>query len=194
MQEVNQNEWEGQLVVKTQELERVAQFLRDHDSSQMEQLIEISAADYPERAQRFEVIYYLLSVRWNQRVTLKVRVGETERIPSLCAVYPNADWCEREMYDLYGIVFENHPDLRRILTDYGFQGHPLRKDFPCTGYTEVRYDEVEKRVTMEPVELAQEFRMFDYTSPWEAAIAEKEKRAVQVIFTASEKEKENLPG
>lgn len=183
MQEVNQGVWETSMLVKTEDVTKVAQFLRDYTGTQMEQLIDIVGVDYPENEKRFEVMYHLLSVRWNQRIVLKVQVNETERVPSLCGVYPNADWCEREVYDMYGVIFENHPDLRRILTDYGFQGHPIRKDFPCTGYTEVRYDELEKRVVVEAVELAQEFRVFDYSSPWEQgnSFQQKEKRKTLVI-------------
>jgi NADH/F420H2 dehydrogenase subunit C len=183
MQEVYQGVWETSVLVETQDVDKVAQFLRDYNGTQMEQLMDIVGVDYPEKEKRFEIIYYLLSVRWNQRITLKVQVNETERIPSLCGVYPNADWCEREVYDMNGVVFENHPDLRRILTDYGFQGHPIRKDFPCTGYTEVRYDELEKRVIVEEVEIAQEFRVFDYSSPWEqgGAFQQKEKRKTILI-------------
>ena len=140
-------------------------------------------SDYPDRPQRFEVTYHFLSLRWNVRLCAKVWASETEAIPSICSIYPNADWSEREVYDLYGVLFTQHPDLRRILTDYGFQGHPLRKDFPCTGYTETRYDEVEKRVTTESVELAQEFRTFDYTSPWESALGDSEARAVRTFFS-----------
>jgi NADH-quinone oxidoreductase subunit C len=169
LQEVGLGEIEGTFYMKTSELEKGMMFLRDYEGSKMDQLIEVMAVDYPEREKRFEVCYQLLSITWNQRCTVKVQVDELERVPTITTVFPNANWCEREVYDINGIVFENHPDLRRILTDYGFNGHPLRKEFPCTGYTEVRYDEVEKRVTVEPVELAQEYRVFDYTSPWEQA-------------------------
>ena len=130
-------------------------------------LIDICGVDYPERAQRFDVVYHLLSPRHNQRIRLKCKTDETTAIPSVIEVFPCANWYEREAYDMYGILFSGHPDLRRILTDYGFQGYPLRKDFPLTGYVEVRYDDDQKRVVYEPVKLTQEFRSFDFESPWE---------------------------
>ena len=169
LREVKQGVWEPMVLVKVEYFDRVAQYLRDQDSFQMDQLIDVVAMDFPEQTRRFGVTYHLLSVRWNQRMLLKTWVAEVTRVPSLCAIYPNADWCEREVFDMYGVIFENHPDLRRIMTDYGFQGHPLRKDFPCTGFTEVRYDELEKRVVVEGIELAQEYRQFDFTTPWEQA-------------------------
>src|SRR5690606_16544246 len=129
--------------------------------------IDISGVDYPERERRFDVVYHLLSPRRNLRIRVRVMAGEEEPVPSATAVYPGADWYEREAYDLYGILFSGHPELRRILTDYGFEGHPLRKDFPLTGYVEVRYDDDLKRVVYEPVRLPQEFRNFDFLSPWE---------------------------
>jgi NADH-quinone oxidoreductase subunit C len=167
IQEVHQSQGMPVMVVKASSLPYVSVFLRNHEGSLFAQLVEMVGVDFPERERRFEVIYHLLSHRWNQRLTLKVLCGEAQPIPSLCGIYPNADWLEREVYDMYGVIFEGHPDLRRILTDYGFQGHPLRKDFPCTGYWDVRYDETRKRVIHEPIELAQEMRQFDYTSPWE---------------------------
>ena len=130
-------------------------------------IVDICGVDYPERAERFDVVYHLLSPTKNLRVRIKVATDETTAVPSITDVFPGADWYEREAYDLYGILFTGHPDLRRILTDYGFDGHPLRKDFPTTGFVEVRYDEERKRVVYEPVKLAQEFRNFDYLSPWE---------------------------
>jgi NADH-quinone oxidoreductase subunit C len=130
-------------------------------------IIDVAGADYPARAKRFDVVYHLLSPRQNQRIRVKVRTDEDTPVPSVCEVFPGADWFEREAYDLYGILFSGHPDLRRILTDYGFEGHPLRKDFPTTGFVEVRYDDEAKRVVYEPVELKQEFRNFDFMSPWE---------------------------
>jgi len=129
--------------------------------------IDLCGADYPEREQRFDVVYHLLSPYKNARVRIKVQVDEASEVPSAVGVFPAADWFEREVYDLYGVVFTGHPDLRRILTDYGFNGHPLRKDFPVTGYVEVRYDDEKKRVVYEPVKLVQEMRQFDYLSPWE---------------------------
>ena len=147
----------------------VLKFLRDDSLCRFIQLIDICGVDYPERSKRFDVVYHLLSMHNNLRIRIKAQVGEGETIPSVREVYPAADWFEREAFDMYGIVFSGHPDLRRILTDYGFDGHPLRKDFPLTGYTEVRYDDQQKRVVYEPVSLVQEFRNFDYVSPWEGA-------------------------
>ena len=143
--------------------------LKDDPSTRMTSLVDITAVDHPERADRFDVVYHLLSMYTNGRVRVKAHVADTAMVPSLISVYPAANWFEREVYDLFGILFSGHPDLRRILTDYGFRGHPLRKDFPTTGYTEVRYDEVQKRVVYEPVKLVQEYRQFDFMSPWEGA-------------------------
>jgi len=134
-----------------------------------QQLIDLCGVDFPDREERFEVVYHLLSMTRNVRVRVKVTTDEVQPVPSAVSVYPNADWFEREAFDMYGMLFSGHPDLRRILTDYGFQGHPLRKDFPMTGYVEVRYDEEQKRVVYEPVKLTQEFRNFDFLSPWEGA-------------------------
>ncbi|MEO9338022.1 NADH-quinone oxidoreductase subunit C [Mesorhizobium sp. SB112] len=145
----------------------VLNFLRNDVQCQFISFIDICGADYPARAKRFDVLYHLLSPRQNQRIRVKVHADEETLVPSATAVYPGADWFEREAYDLYGILFSGHPDLRRILTDYGFEGHPLRKDFPLTGFVEVRYDDEAKRVVYEPVELKQEFRNFDFLSPWE---------------------------
>jgi NADH-quinone oxidoreductase subunit C len=141
--------------------------LRDDPACKFEVLIDICGVDYPERAERFEVVYHLLSPRLNQRVRVKITTDETAPVASVNGVFPAANWYEREAYDLYGIRFTGHPDLRRLLTDYGFQGHPMRKDFPLTGYVEVRYDDEKKRVVYEPVKLTQEFRDFDFESPWE---------------------------
>jgi NADH-quinone oxidoreductase subunit C len=143
--------------------------LKADPSTRMTSLVDISAVDHPERADRFDVVYHLLSMYTNGRIRVKAHVADTAMVPSLISVYPAANWFEREVYDLFGILFSGHPDLRRILTDYGFRGHPLRKDFPTTGYTEVRYDEVQKRVVYEPVKLVQEYRQFDFMSPWEGA-------------------------
>ena len=139
--------------------------LRDDPACQFEILIDLAGVDYPERAQRFEVVYHLLSPRLNQRLRVKLAADETTQVQSVIPVFPNADWYEREAYDMFGILFAGHPDLRRLLTDYGFQGHPLRKDFPLTGYVEVRYDDEKKRVVYEPVKLTQDFRNFDFESP-----------------------------
>jgi len=140
-----------------------------HDDADLRfiSIIDVCGVDYPEREERFEVVYHLLSPYKNTRIRLKVHTDDETPVPSITGVFPGADWFERETYDLYGILFSGHPDLRRILTDYGFDGFPLRKDFPTTGYVEVRYDEERKRVVYEPVKLAQEFRQFDYLSPWE---------------------------
>ncbi|MCB2095106.1 MAG: NADH-quinone oxidoreductase subunit C [Rhodobacteraceae bacterium] len=144
-------------------------FLRTDRRCRFSTLIDITAVDYPQRPQRFDVVYHFLSMYQNQRIRLRVAVGEDDMVPSITDVYPAANWFEREVFDMFGILFSGHPDLRRILTDYGFRGHPLRKDFPTTGYTEVRYDEELKRVVYEPVKLVQEYRQFDFMSPWEGA-------------------------
>ena len=143
-------------------------FLKNHMGTRCSQLIDITAVDYPDRENRFTVVYNVLSVDLNARIRVKTEVDGLTSIESVTALYPCAAWWEREVWDMFGIFFTNHPDLRRILTDYRFQGHPLRKDFPVTGYTEVRYDETEKRVIYEPLELSQEFRSFDFASPWES--------------------------
>mgnify|MGYP001251386532 CR=1 FL=1 len=143
-------------------------YLRDHPDFRFHQLVDLCGADYPERALRFEVVYHLLSMVKNHRIRLKVETDEDTAVPSVADVFPAANWFEREAFDMYGIFFEGHPDLRRLLTDYGFDGHPLRKDFPLTGYVEVRYDDELKRVVYEPVKIA-EFRQFDFLSPWEGA-------------------------
>ena len=162
---------QGELTVNVAPTKLVAlvDFLRSDSSCKFSSLVDITAIDHPERPQRFDVVYHLLSMYQNQRIRLKVAVREDEMVPSLTAVHPSADWFEREVFDMFGIAFSGHPDLRRILTDYGFRGHPLRKDFPTTGYVEVRYDEAEKRVVYEPVKLVQEYRQFDFMSPWEGA-------------------------
>ncbi|MBA4804414.1 MAG: NADH-quinone oxidoreductase subunit C [Brevundimonas sp.] len=155
------------LVAERERIVEVLTALRDRFGFQ--QLLDVCGVDYPDREERFEVVYHLLSMTRNVRVRVKVSTDEVQPVPSVTGVYPAADWFEREAFDLYGVLFSGHPDLRRLLTDYGFQGHPLRKDFPMTGYTEVRYDETEKRVVYEPVSLTQEFREFDFLSPWEGA-------------------------
>jgi NADH-quinone oxidoreductase subunit C len=159
----------GELIatVKRDAIVKVVTFLRDATACQFSQLIDLCGVDYPEREERFEVVYHLLSMKKNARIRLKVSVGEDVAVPSLTDVHPCADWFEREVWDMYGVYFSGHPDLRRILTDYGFDGHPLRKDFPLTGYVEMRYDEDQKRVIYEPVKLTQDFRSFDFLSPWE---------------------------
>ena len=142
-------------------------FLKNHINNQFKVLIDVTAVDFPSRALRFEIVYNLLSVSYNARIRIKTCLDETTSIASITELYSSAGWWEREVWDMFGIFFSNHPDLRRILTDYGFKGHPLRKDFPLTGFVEVRYDDSEKRVINEPVEITQEFRYFDFSSPWE---------------------------
>ena len=144
-------------------------FLKNDRSMQFSTLVDITAVDYPTREKRFDVVYHLLSMYRNHRVRVRIEVREDDMVPSLTGVYPASNWFEREVFDMYGLLFSGHPDLRRILTDYGFRGYPLRKDFPTTGYTEVRYDDKEKRVVYEPVSLVQEYRQFDFISPWEGA-------------------------
>ena len=146
----------------------VATHLRDNPDCQFVNIVDVTAADYPERAERFEVVAHLQSPKHNCRVRIKTPASEETPVASLTALYPGADWYERETYDLFGVIFSGHPDLRRIMTDYGFEGHPLRKDFPMTGFVEVRYDDEQKRVVYEPVKLTQEYRNFDFLSPWEA--------------------------
>jgi NADH-quinone oxidoreductase subunit C len=151
----------------------VLQHLRDIEG--FTSFVDVCGVDYPERKERFEVVYHLLSMSNNTRVRIKISTDEDTPVASACALWPAADWFEREAFDMFGILFSDHPDLRRILTDYGFHGHPLRKDFPLTGYTEVRYDETQKRVIYEPVKLVQEYRNFDFLSPWEGMLPGDEK-------------------
>jgi len=158
------------LTVKRESLIKVATFLRDDAAMLFKILVDVCGVDYPERPERFEAVYHLLSTRHNQRIRLKVITNETTPVLSLVDVFPTAGWFEREAWDLYGILFAGNPDLRRILTDYGFEGHPLRKDFPLTGFVQARYDEEQKRVVYEPVKLTQEFRNFDFLSPWEGDV------------------------
>jgi NADH-quinone oxidoreductase subunit C len=157
----------GEIIFRVQRdaIEKVLRILRDDHAYQ--QLMEIAGADYPSRPERFEVVYMLQSLTKNHRVMVKCSASEDTPVPTVTTLWPNAGWLEREVFDMYGVVFSGNPDLRRILTDYGFEGHPFRKDFPLTGYTELRYSEEEKRVVYEPVELAQEMRTFDFLSPWE---------------------------
>ena len=150
-------------------IEGFVEFLRADQNCRFSTLVDITAVDYPERAKRFDVVYHFLSMYRNHRIRLRVAVREDELVPSIIDVHPSANWFEREIFDMFGIIFSGHPDLRRLLTDYGFRGHPLRKDFPTTGYVEVRYSEAEKRVVYEPVKLVQEYRQFDFMSPWEGA-------------------------
>ncbi len=163
----------GELTVLTRPefVLRVLAFLRDDSDCRFKLLMDVCGVDYPERAQRFDVVYNLLSLSLNQRVRVKLRTDEETPVPSAVGLFKSAGWFEREAWDMYGIMFSDHPDLRRILSDYGFEGHPLRKDFPLTGRVEVRYDDEEKRIVYEPVRLTQEFRRFDFLSPWEGARA-----------------------
>ena len=161
----------GELTVtgRADQIIRILTFLRDDSGCQFKVLIDLCGVDYPERPQRFDVVYHLLSVRHNQRIRVKVEADDELPIPSVTEVFTVAGWYEREAWDLFGILFSGHSDLRRLLTDYGFEGHPLRKDFPLTGFVELRYDDEQKRVAYEPVTLTQEFRRFDFMSPWEGA-------------------------
>lgn len=145
------------------------EFLRSDSSCRFSTLVDITAVDHPEHQQRFDVVWHFLSMYQNHRIRVKTAIREDEMLPTLVKIHPSANWFEREIFDMFGILFTGHPDMRRILTDYGFSGHPLRKDFPTTGYVEVRYDEAEKRVIYEPVNLVQEYRQFDFLSPWEGA-------------------------
>ncbi|MDG0983114.1 MAG: NADH-quinone oxidoreductase subunit C [Tateyamaria sp.] len=157
-------------------------FLKVDSTCRFSSLVDVTAVDYTGRVKRFDVVYHFLSMYQNHRIRLRVSIREEEMVPSITEVHPSANWFEREVFDMYGVLFSGHPDLRRILTDYGFRGYPLRKDFPTTGYTEVRYDEVEKRVVYEPVSLVQEYRQFDFMSPWEGA---------EYILPGDEKETES---
>ncbi len=148
-------------------IEKVLLFLREDASCKFQVLCDVCGVDYPERSERFDVVYNLLSLKHNQRICVKVKTDERTPVPSVVSLYPTANWFEREAWDMYGIMFSGHPDLRRMLTDYGFEGHPLRKEFPLSGHVEMRYSEDEKRVVYEPVSLVQEFRSFDFQSPWE---------------------------
>ncbi len=155
------------LEIDKEDIIDVTLFLKTNKDTKFRQLIDITAVDYPEQSQRFKLVYLFLSHEFNQRIIVSYNINENEIINSLTSIFPASNWMEREVFDMYGINFKDHPDLRRILTDYGFEGHPLRKDFPLTGHTEVRYDDLEKKVIYEPVKLSQEFRDFDSESPWE---------------------------
>ena len=153
--------------IESEDLLNVVLFIKNNENTKFRQLIDLTVVDYPENSQRFKVVYLFLSHEFNQRIILSYLINENEVIPSLTSIFPAANWMEREVFDMYGVKFKDHPDLRRILTDYGFEGHPLRKDFPLTGHTEVRYSEDQKKVISEPVKLEQNYRNFDYESPWE---------------------------
>ena len=155
------------LILTQGQLLRTAEFLRDDVECEFRVLLDICGVDWPKREKRFDVVYHLLSLTKNHRIRLKVQTDEQTPVPSIAHIHPTANWFERETYDMYGVEFSDHPDLRRILTDYGFEGHPLRKDFPLTGFVELRYDDDLKRVVYQPVQLVQEFREFDFESPWE---------------------------
>ena len=155
------------LYIDSEDLIDVTLFLKSNEKTKFRQLIDVTVVDYPENVQRFKLVYLFLSHEFNQRIVLSYLINENEVIQSLTSIYPAANWMEREVFDMYGVKFKDHPDLRRILTDYGFEGHPLRKDFPLTGHTEVRYSEEQKKVIKEPVKLEQNYRNFDYESPWE---------------------------
>ena len=170
--------------IDNEDLVDVTLFIKSNENTKFRQLIDITAVDYPENTQRFKVVYLFLSHEFNQRIILSYLINENEVIPSLTSIFPAANWMEREVFDMYGVKFKDHPDLRRILTDYGFEGHPLRKDFPLTGHTEVRYSEDQKKVIKEPVKLEQNYRNFDYESPWEGTKYIKEQ-------TDQENEKKN---
>ena len=159
----------GQLVYRCElnKLISVLKLLKANESMDFSQLSDLTAVDYPARIQRFELVYQLLSITYNQRIRIICAIDEGQIVPSATGVYKSAEWPEREVWDMYGLFFSDHPDLRRLLTDYGFEGHPLRKDFPLTGYVEVRYDDIDKRVAYQPVQLTQEYRDFDFLSPWE---------------------------
>ena len=161
----------GELTIEADRSSIVAflEFLKTDPNCRFSTLVDLTAVDYPEREARFDVVYHLLSMYQNQRIRVKIPVREEELVPSVTGIHAGANWLEREVFDMFGILFSGHPDLRRILTDYGFRGFPLRKDFPTTGYTQVRYDEEQKRVIYEPVNLVQEYRQFDFMSPWEGA-------------------------
>ena len=153
--------------IENEDLIDVTLFIKSNENTKFRQLMDVTVVDYPENTQRFKVVYLFLSHEFNQRIILSYRISENEVMPSLTPIYPAANWMEREVFDMYGVKFKDHPDMRRILTDYGFEGHPLRKDFPLTGHTEVRYSEDQKKVISEPVKLEQNYRNFDYESPWE---------------------------
>ena len=167
---VEQPRDELSLTVRRDSLIKVLTFLRDDQNCQFKQLMDITAVDFPDQEDRLMVVYNLLSPKLNQRIRVKITANEQTPIPSASELFSSAIWFERETWDMFGVMFTSHPDLRRILTDYGFEGHPLRKDFPLTGYVEVRYDDEQKRVVYEPVELVQEFRSFDFMSPWEGML------------------------
>ena len=173
--------------IDKEDLIDVTLFIKTNKNTKFRQLIDLTVVDYPEQSQRFKVVYLFLSHEFNQRMILSYLINENEVIPSITSIFPAANWMEREVFDMYGVNFKDHPDLRRILTDYGFEGHPLRKDFPLTGHTEVRYSEAEKKVIKEPVKLEQNYRNFDYESPWEGTKYIKD----QTVKTDQKNDKKN---
>jgi NADH-quinone oxidoreductase subunit C len=177
----------GELTVTAaaSDIVKVMTFLRDDERCQFWSFIDVTAVDWPAREKRFDIVYHLLSLKQNRRIRVKIEAGEDTQVPSIVGIFPGANWFERETYDLYGVLFSGHPDMRRLLTDYGFEGYPLRKDFPLTGFVEVRYDDEAKRVVYEPVRLNQEFRTFDFLSPWEGPT---------YPLPGDEKAKESKPG
>ena len=177
------NNQELDIIIQKPSIKKLLKFLRDDTNSQFTQLIDFFAVDYPDRQKRFQIIYKLLSMTHNQRASIRLDLTEGEAAPSVSEIFSNANWLEREVWDMYGVLFSDHPDLRRILTDYGFEGHPQRKDFPLTGYVELRYDETQKRVVYDKVKLDQQFRNFDFLSPWEGA----ENAHNQVVLPGDEK-------
>uniref|UniRef100_A0A1J0PJV8 NADH dehydrogenase [ubiquinone] iron-sulfur protein 3 n=1 Tax=Pelargonium citronellum TaxID=73188 RepID=A0A1J0PJV8_9ROSI len=166
IQTLERSEYENRFHTNTDYVFQVLCFLKLHTHTRVQVLIDICGVDYPSRKLRFDIVYNLLSTRYNSRVRVQAKADEVRRVPSAVSLFPSAGWLEREIWDMFGLSFINHPDLRRILTDYGFEGHPLRKDFPLSGYVEVRYDDPEKRVVSEAIEMTQEFRYFDFSSPW----------------------------
>jgi len=181
------NNQELDITIQKPSIKKLLKFLRDDTNSQFTQLIDFFAVDYPDRQKRFQIIYKLLSMTHNQRASIRVDLIEGEAAPSVSEIFSNSNWLEREVWDMYGVLFSDHPDLRRILTDYGFEGHPQRKDFPLTGYVELRYDETQKRVVYDKVKLDQQFRNFDFLSPWEGA----ENAHNQVVLPGDEKVSDN---
>ena len=167
---------ELQITISADQILDVVDFIKNDESCEFRQITDIAGVDFPERTKRFDVIYHFLSFKHNIRLRIKISVSETETISSITSIFPSANWFEREAFDMYGIQFKDHPDLRRILTDYGFEGHPLRKDFPLTGNVEIRYDEIDKKIVHEPVNLQQDFRSFDIQSPWEGTNYLKEEK------------------
>lgn len=185
---------ELELLIHPEGVLPVISFLKEHTNGQFTSIADICGVDVPSRPYRFEVVYNLLSIRFNQRIRVRTYTDEQTPIDSICSIFPGANWYEREVWDLYGVFFANHPDLRRILTDYGFEGHPFRKDFPLSGYTEVRYDDEVKRVVIEPLEMAQEFRKFELEAPWESFPAQARRNLPEEIPLLAEEKKEKIEG